>query len=242
MGTKAVEKGEFPFAAAFLEHGHIYGQCQGLIEAGAQLKWVYDPDAKKVEAFLRKFPDAKPARCYEEILEDSSVRLVAAAAVPSERCALGIQAMEAGKDYFTDKGPLTTLEQLEDAKAAVRRTGRKYAVYYGERLHSECSVLAGQMVKNGAIGRVIQVLEDNKRLPEKYMPPALRSAGEVIRVSNVPMELEEKTKIWTMFSESYKLSVFYKVGPVQLESAVVTVPATRVREVQLGMEQKEREK
>lgn len=88
-GTKAVEKGEFPFAAAFLEHGHIYGQCQGLIEAGAQLKWVYDPDAKKVEAFLRKFPDAKPARCYEEILEDSSVRLVAAAAVPSERCALG---------------------------------------------------------------------------------------------------------------------------------------------------------
>ena len=29
MGTKAVEKGEFPFAAAFLEHGHIYGQCQG---------------------------------------------------------------------------------------------------------------------------------------------------------------------------------------------------------------------
>ena len=104
MGTKAVEKGEFPFAAAFLEHGHIYGQCQGLIEAGAQLKWVYDPDAKKVEAFLRKFPDAKPARCYEEILEDSSVRLVAAAAVPSERCALGIQAMEAGKvrAYVTD--------------------------------------------------------------------------------------------------------------------------------------------
>ena len=158
MGTKAVEKGEFPFAAAFLEHGHIYGQCQGLIEAGAQLKWVYDPDAKKVEAFLRKFPDAKPARCYEEILEDSSVRLVAAAAVPSERCALGIQAMEAGKDYFTDKGPLTTLEQLEDAKAAVRRTGRKYAVYYGERLHSECSVLAGQMVKSGAIGQVLSLI------------------------------------------------------------------------------------
>ena len=88
------------------------------------------------------------------------------------------------------------------------------------------------------MGRVIQVMEDNKRLPERYMPPALRSAGEVIRVSNVPMELEEKTKIWTMFSESYKLSVFYKVGPVLLESAVVTRPAPRVREVRLGTEQK----
>ena len=103
MGTKAVEKGEFPFAAAFLEHGHIYGQCQGLIEAGAQLKWVYDPDAKKVEAFLRKFPDAKPARCYEEILADSSVRLVAAAAVAHGQCGRGKPAQETSKDKINQK-------------------------------------------------------------------------------------------------------------------------------------------
>lgn len=92
------------------------------------------------------------------------------------------------------------------------------------------------------MGRVIQVLEDNKRLPEEYMPPALRAAGEAIRISNVPMQLEEKTKIWTMFNESYKLSVFYKVGPVQLESAVTTMPAPRVREVRLGTRQKEERK
>ena len=158
MGTRVVEPGEFPFAAAFLEHNHIYGQCRGLVEAGAQLKWVYDPDAEKVAAFLRAFPGARPARSYGEILEDPAIRLVAAAAVPSEQCALGILAMEAGKDYFTDKAPLTTLAQLKKARSAVRRTGRKYAVYYGERLHSECAVLAGQMVKSGAIGRVVQVL------------------------------------------------------------------------------------
>ncbi len=32
----------------------------------------------------------------------------------SERCALGLRVMAAGKDYFTDKAPLTTLEQLEE--------------------------------------------------------------------------------------------------------------------------------
>lgn len=104
------------------------------------------------------------------------------------------------------------------------------------KAEKETRTLDEQMI----MGRVIQVLEDNKRLPERYMPQALRAAGEVIRVSQVPMELEEKTKIWTMFSESYKLSVFYKVGPVQLESAVVTKPAARVQEIRLGMEQKER--
>ncbi len=90
------------------------------------------------------------------------------------------------------------------------------------------------------MGRVVQVLGDNKRLPEKYMPPSLRAAGETILVSSVPMELEEKTKIWTMFSESYKLSMFYKVGPVLLESAAVTMPAARVREIRLESEQKEK--
>ena len=43
-----------------------------------------------------------------------------------------------------------------------------------------------------------------------------------------------------IISESYKLSMFYKVGPVLLESATVTMPAARVREVRLGTEQKER--
>ena len=65
-----VKAGEFPFAAAYLEHGHIYGQCNGLIEAGGELRWVYDSDPKKIEAFLGKFPHTRVARSFEEILDD----------------------------------------------------------------------------------------------------------------------------------------------------------------------------
>ena len=46
--SPVVKPGEFTFAAVHLDHGHIYGQCNGLLEAGADLKWVYDPDVKKV--------------------------------------------------------------------------------------------------------------------------------------------------------------------------------------------------
>src|SRR6185503_18490969 len=94
-----VQPGEFSFAAAFLEHGHIYGQCNGLLEAGAGLKWVYDPDAKKVDALRAKYPQVKPARSFEEILDDPAVQLVTAAAVPVERGPIGIRVMQAGKDY-----------------------------------------------------------------------------------------------------------------------------------------------
>ena len=150
--------GEFVIAAAHLDHGHIYGQCNGLTEAGATIKWVYDPDAGRVRDFIAKYPSAKPARSLEEILDDPGVQMVAAAAVPDERGPLGCRVMRAGKDYFTDKAPFTTLEQLAEARRAVAETGRKYAVYYSERLHVECAVHAGDLVEAGAIGRVLQTL------------------------------------------------------------------------------------
>lgn len=152
------QSGDFPFAAAHLDHGHIYGQCNGLVEAGGNLKWIYDPDKSKVEAFRVKFPQARPAVSLQEILDDPSIRLVAAAAIPSERGPLGCRVMDCGKDYFTDKTPFTSLDQLKQARATAARTGRKYMVYYSERLHSECAVLAGQLIKQGAIGRVFELI------------------------------------------------------------------------------------
>jgi predicted dehydrogenase len=159
-----VKPGEFRFAAIGLDHGHIYGQCNGLTEAGADLVAVYDPDAAKVAAFVNVFPQVRVARSEQDILQDPTIQLVAGAAVPCDRGPLGVRVMQHGKDYFTDKCPFTTLAQLADARAAVVTTGRKYAVYYSERLHNESAIYAGQLVQAGAIGRVIQVCLDWARI------------------------------------------------------------------------------
>ena len=129
-----VSPGEFIFSAAHLDHGHIYGMCNGLLEAGATLKYVYDPDPEKVKAFLKTYPQAIAAESEEQVLNDPETRLIAAAHVTSERCPFGLKVMEHGKDYFTDKAPLVSLEQLEAAKETAKRTGRKYMCYYSERL------------------------------------------------------------------------------------------------------------
>lgn len=153
-----VKPGEFLFAAAFLEHSHINDMCKRLVDAGASLAWIYDPDPSKSNELQQRFPSAKLARSFDEILQQTDVRLVAAAAVPSERGPIGCRVMEAGKDYFTDKTPFTSMEQLELARATVARTGRKYAVYYSERLTVECAMYAGDLIQAGAIGRVVQML------------------------------------------------------------------------------------
>jgi predicted dehydrogenase len=153
-----VNPGEFNFASAFLDHGHIYGQSNGLRDAGGICRYVYDPDPKKVAAFLEKYPEAIVADSYEQILDDDEINMIAAAAIPNRRCGIGLQALEAGKDYFTDKAPFTTLDQLISAKQKVAETGKKYMVYFSERLHNEAATRAGELIEQGAVGRVLQVV------------------------------------------------------------------------------------
>jgi predicted dehydrogenase len=156
--SPVVGEGEFRFAAIGLDHGHIYGMCNGLIEAGAELATVYDPDPEKVKRFIEAFPQAEAAESEEEIWKDPQIKLVASACIPSERCALGLRAMEHGKHYFADKPAFTTLEQVDRARWKTEETGLKWGIYYGERLHVESAVFAGQLIEEGAIGRVVQVI------------------------------------------------------------------------------------
>jgi predicted dehydrogenase len=153
-----VKEGEFTFSAAFLNHGHIYGMTNGLLEAGATLKYVYDPDRALVDRFLEQFPNTTQVNSYDVILQDEAIDLVVSAAIPSDRPAVGFRAMRNGKDYFCDKPPFTTLEQIKEARKVIEETGKKYMVYYSEYLHVEGAIYAKQLIDQGAIGRVVQIL------------------------------------------------------------------------------------
>ncbi len=153
-----VGPGEFSFAAVGLDHGHIYGMAHGLVDAGADLALVYDPDPRKLEKFLGEFPGARAARSEEEVLEDQSIRMVASAAVTADRGPLGLRVMDHGKHYLSDKAPFTTFEQLSAARAKVEQTGLIWAVCYSERVQNEAAIFAGDLIQQGAIGTVIQVI------------------------------------------------------------------------------------
>ncbi len=116
---------EFLFSAVGLAHGHIYGMTHALLNAGATLCEVWDDSPQKVAAFLKVFPQAKAAPSLDAALGNPAYTWIASAAVPSERCALGIRAMRAGKDYFVDKAPMTSLDHLAQARHAVAETGQK---------------------------------------------------------------------------------------------------------------------
>ena len=176
--TRVVEPGEFVFAASHFDHGHIYGQINGLARAGGVLKAVYEPDAKRLEAVLKDHPRARVVQDFNEILEDDEIHLVTAAAIPNQRGAIGLRVLDAGKDYLTDKSPFTTLDQLAAARARVAATGRKYMVCYSERLGNEAAWHAGHLIREGIIGRVLQVPPEPHRCTR---PAPCRMHGIVLR-------------------------------------------------------------
>ena len=146
------------FSVIGLNHGHIYGMADALIEGGGEMVSVYAREPDLLRSFTRRYPDVKTARSEEEILEDRSIQLVASASIPVDRAPLGIRVMQAGKDYMTDKPGIVTFEQFELVKRVQKETSRIYSIVYSERLGNRASVVAGDLILSGAIGKVVQTI------------------------------------------------------------------------------------
>jgi predicted dehydrogenase len=146
------------FAAIGLNHGHVYSQTDAVLRGGGELVWVYATEPDLVAAFRKRFPQAKPARSEQEVLDDPAIQLVVSAAIPNERAPLGVRVMRHGKDYMADKPGITTLEQLAEAQRVQAKTKRIYSIMYSERFENRATVKAGDLVKAGAIGRVVQTI------------------------------------------------------------------------------------
>lgn len=157
-GTRTAPKESIRFSVIGLNHGHIFGMVDSLIEGGGTLVAVYSREPELLPGFTKRFPNVKVAKSEAEIIEDNSIQLVASAGIPVERAPLGIRVMKSGKDYMADKPGILTLYQLADVKKVQKETKRIYSIMYSERLGNRASVQAGELVQAGAIGKVVQTI------------------------------------------------------------------------------------
>jgi predicted dehydrogenase len=147
------------FAAIGLDHRHIYHMVGGLLDAGADCAG-FDPatsDPRVLAGFRERFPQLAEARA-DELLDDPTIELVVCAGIPSERGPLAIRAMRSGKDVMVDKPGVTSFEQLAAVEHAVAETGRIFSVCFSERFIVPSTIVAGKLIADGAIGRIVQTL------------------------------------------------------------------------------------
>ena len=160
LGSDSVPTGaaRLRFSVIGMNHGHINSQVGAVVRGGGEFVSYYAKEPELMADFAKRYPQAKQAKSENEILDDSSIQLVLSAGIPVDRAPLGIRVMKAGKDYMSDKPGITTLDQLAEVRRVQKETKRIYSIMYSERFENRATVKAGDLVKAGAIGNVIQTI------------------------------------------------------------------------------------
>jgi predicted dehydrogenase len=158
--TSADQPAPIRFAAVGLDHSHIYDQISGLLGQGCELVGITsdDPDASVAKEVRRRWPDAQWFDDPYQLLHDDQIDVIVTAAVPDRRTPIAVEALRNGKDVIADKPGCVSLEQLEQVKNAVAETGRFWSVTFSERFKVRCVTRAGELVRAGRIGQVVQTL------------------------------------------------------------------------------------
>ena len=146
-------------AAVGLDHRHIYGMASHMLNVGAHfVGWWTEGEPGTLAGFRKRFSDVPHFDDRAALIADDDVDLVLIADVPDRRAERAIEAMEAGRDVMVDKPGCTTLDQLEAIRETVRRTGRIWSVDFSERFEVPSVTRATELVREGAIGRVLQTV------------------------------------------------------------------------------------
>ena len=148
------------FAAVGLDHAHAFGQIAGLLRQGCELVGLAsdDADAAVAQATRERWPEVPWSTDAQALLTDPSIDVIVTAATPDRRAPIAITALHNGKDVVADKPGCISLDQLDELEKAVAESGRFWSVTFSERFEVRSAVKAGELVRAGRIGRVVQTL------------------------------------------------------------------------------------
>ncbi len=102
-------------------------------------------------------------------------------------------------------------------------------LYYMITAYSSSDIKFRSLEEAKMIGRAMQILEGNPIMKPELYGKAFENMNYLPRIEMLDLENEEKHRIWNIPDQPYKLSVFYKVYPVEIESENIR-EITRVTE------------
>jgi predicted dehydrogenase len=124
-----------------------------------------------LKEFNKKYPNIKRVKNKSDILKDNSIDMVLISSIPKDRADLSIEVLNSGKDVMVDKPGCITLNQLEDLKRTVKKTGKIWSVNFSERFHVAAVAKAEDLVAEGKIGKVKQTIGTGPHRQGNYERP-----------------------------------------------------------------------
>lgn len=92
-------------------------------------------------------------------------------------------------------------------------------LYYLVTPYAQNDSLTGNSTAHEILGEAMRVFYENPVIPPNHLENELKDAREEIRIVSYRMDPEELSRIWSTFSQPYRLSVLYQISTVQLDAS-----------------------
>ncbi|KAB2951939.1 DUF4255 domain-containing protein [Heliorestis acidaminivorans] len=93
-----------------------------------------------------------------------------------------------------------------------------FLLYYMLTVYSKTEQANRAIDEQRILGRAIQVLNDNSKLSSSDLLGSLQNSNSTLDITALPLTMDDKAKIWSLYNQPYQLSMYYVVGPVYLAS------------------------
>ena len=112
-------------------------------------------------------------------------------------------------------------------------------LYYMITAYSMSDIKFRTLEEAKILGRTMQLLQSHAVLKGDILGKSAAELTQVPRIELLDLETEEKTRIWSIPDVPYKLSLFYKVYPIEIDSLTVS-EISRVSTVDITLEEKKK--
>jgi len=134
-----------------------------------------------------------------------------------------------------EESDVTRPTTMPAGRLQLQQPPRPYSLYYMLFING-----SGQMGLKAPdiqkiIGKAAQIINDNAQVNPNQLQPYLKAQEPPIVLSQAKISLEDKVRVWQAINKPYALSLFYKAGPVFLDSEIV-IDTPRVVEAQFGLQ------
>ena len=154
--VQPVDRGRLRVGVIGIEHLHLFEMVGGLVEVGAETVCHAATDGPLTDLY-ESWRVESERRDADALLADPSLDLIVTAAVPSDRGTITLDALRAGHHVLTAKPGVTSLADLDAIDVAVPASGRRWWVFFSERLANRAISEAVRRVRAGEIGELVAV-------------------------------------------------------------------------------------
>lgn len=108
-------------------------------------------------------------------------------------------------------------------------------LYYLLTPYAPNDVQTGNSAAHEFLGEAMRVFFENPVIPEGYLVNGLKGAPEKVKIALNTLDLDELSKVWSTFTQPFRLSVLYEVSVVQVDALTASEKTMANRVTEIGV-------